>query len=202
MSVLNRSRENQLKNFLNHGSIVMMLKLHTGFRQYAALIDTGADRSVIKESSAKELCETMGNHVTCSYFKKKVELTVGNFQTMILSKTITIHIFIKPSFKFNVQFIVVSQQSEVVIIGNNTLNVMKANIDYDPPRVTFKDGDQLVLVEILVHSKVKIHEDPLSSNDRKILQIILNLHAFELKFSNNNERNGKFSGNAYLVQDV
>ncbi len=146
----------------------------------------------------------MGNHVTCSYFNIKVELTIGNDETMILSKAITILIFIKPSFKFNVNFIVVPQLSEVVIIDNDTLNAMKANIDYDPPRITFKDGNQPVLEETLMHSRVKIHEDPSSSNDLKILQN-LNLHASELKFSNNHECNkviDKLSGNAYLVQNV
>ncbi len=79
--------------------------------------------------------------------------------------------------------------SEAIIIGNETLNAMKANIDYDPPRVKFKDCDQpVLLVETLVHSRIKIHEDPLSSDDRKILQL-LNLQAPKLKFSNDNVRN-------------
>ncbi len=179
---LNRTQDNKLEKPANNGPVVVTLKLYVGTKQYLALIDTGADRSVTKESLGRELQMTLGNCIIQSKFEQDLELTVGNGQVLVLSPALNVPIFVKPNFNINIQFILVPQFGETMIIGNDTLAATKAEISYDPPRVTFMGSQGPVQVETLVQSYLKQYEDPLNVRGRNILQI-LNLRASDLRIS-------------------
>ncbi len=129
----------------------------------------------MKEALERELLDAWGSQITKYAFKDKVQLTVGNGTVLTLDTAIGAQIFVKPGFSIIVNFILVPELSDTVIIGNDILAAVGAQIIYKPPHMTFTGKGWPVTVETVVHMFVD-EDDPLEPCDHCIIQ---NLNIFE-----------------------
>ncbi len=111
---------------INTSTLIFQLLFTKGNKTYKGLIDTGADRTVMKEALGRELLDAWGSQITKYAFKDKVQLTVGSGAVLTLDTIIGAQIFIKPGFSIIVNFILIPELSDTVIIGNEVLAAVGA----------------------------------------------------------------------------
>ncbi len=154
---------------INTSTLIFQLLFTIENKTYKGLIDTGTDQTVMKEALGRELLDAWGSQITRYAFKDKVQLTVGNGAVLTPDTAIGAQIFIKPGFSIIVNFLLVPELNDIVIIGNDVLAAIGAQIIYKPTHVTFAGEGGPVIMETIIDTFIE-EDDPLEPHGCYIIQ--------------------------------